>query len=73
MFIDPAEEFQGTVLIAAPHMDDEVLACEQCASDAREPALLGTLEAHGRALPRSGCERLGRVPVSRSGRRRAKG
>lgn len=27
MLIDPAEEFQGTVLVAAPHMDDEVLAC----------------------------------------------
>jgi LmbE family N-acetylglucosaminyl deacetylase len=27
MLADPAEVFQGTVLIAAPHMDDGVLAC----------------------------------------------
>lgn len=27
LLVDPAEIFQGTVLIAAPHMDDEVLAC----------------------------------------------
>jgi LmbE family N-acetylglucosaminyl deacetylase len=27
MFINPTEEFQGKVLIVAPHMDDEVLAC----------------------------------------------
>ncbi len=25
--IDPAERFQGTVVVLAPHMDDEVLAC----------------------------------------------
>ena len=25
--VNPAELFQGTILIAAPHMDDEVLAC----------------------------------------------
>ena len=27
LLVNPAEIFQGTVLIAAPHMDDEVLAC----------------------------------------------
>jgi LmbE family N-acetylglucosaminyl deacetylase len=27
MLIDPAEQFQGKVLIVAPHMDDEILAC----------------------------------------------
>ena len=27
MFIDPAETFQGKILIIAPHMDDEMLAC----------------------------------------------
>jgi len=27
MLIDPAERFQGKVLVVAPHMDDEVLAC----------------------------------------------
>lgn len=27
MVIDPLDVFQGTVLIVAPHMDDEVLAC----------------------------------------------
>ena len=27
MRVDPAGTFKGTVLIAAPHMDDEILAC----------------------------------------------
>jgi len=27
MFIDPIESFPGTILIVAPHMDDEMLAC----------------------------------------------
>jgi LmbE family N-acetylglucosaminyl deacetylase len=27
MFTDPTNHFQGTILIAVPHMDDEVLAC----------------------------------------------
>src|SRR5690606_87078 len=27
LLVDPAERFQGTILIAAPHMDDEALAC----------------------------------------------
>lgn len=27
MPVDPAERFDGTILIVAPHMDDEVLAC----------------------------------------------
>lgn len=27
MLIDPAERFRGKVLVVAPHMDDEVLAC----------------------------------------------
>lgn len=27
MLIDPAEHFRGTILVVAPHMDDEVLAC----------------------------------------------
>jgi hypothetical protein len=27
MLIDPAELFQGTVAIIAPHMNDEILAC----------------------------------------------
>jgi LmbE family N-acetylglucosaminyl deacetylase len=27
MFIDPVETFPGTVLVIAPHMDDEMLAC----------------------------------------------
>ena len=27
MLVDSAAQFQGTILIAAPHMDDEVLAC----------------------------------------------
>jgi LmbE family N-acetylglucosaminyl deacetylase len=27
MLVDPSEQFKGTVLIIAPHMDDEVLAC----------------------------------------------
>lgn len=27
ILIDPVEQFTGTILIAAPHMDDEILAC----------------------------------------------
>jgi LmbE family N-acetylglucosaminyl deacetylase len=27
MFVEPAERFPGTIMIIAPHMDDEVLAC----------------------------------------------
>lgn len=27
MLVDPAEVFQGIILVVAPHMDDEVLAC----------------------------------------------
>ena len=27
MFVEPSEAFEGTVLVMAPHMDDEVLAC----------------------------------------------
>src|SRR5215208_1207657 len=43
---------------------------EQHACHAHEPALLRPLQAHGPAVPRSGCERLEGVPVSWRGRRR---
>src|SRR5215204_7205650 len=46
---------------------------ERYAPDAQESALLSALEAHGRAVPRSGRDRLERVPVSWSGRGWAEG
>ena len=46
---------------------------EQCISDALKPALLSALEAHRRAVPRSGCVGLERVPVSWCGRWGTKG
>jgi LmbE family N-acetylglucosaminyl deacetylase len=37
-FVDPAQLFSGTILIAAPHMDDEVLACGGTIARLPDPA-----------------------------------
>lgn len=62
-FLDPATDLPGTVLILAPHMDDEVLACGGTVARMRQPDRVHVAYASdGSASPAPPAPWIGRRP-----------